>query len=61
MVVSWYLVTVLAVVVTVVTSDSNPQYGIARTLPGKSCETFTSSTPLLMANLTATLSGLGMY
>ena len=37
MAVSWHLVAVLAVVITVVTSESNPQYGTSRTLPGKSC------------------------
>ena len=37
MAVSCWLVAVLAVVVTVVTSQSNPQYGTVPTLPGKSC------------------------
>jgi len=37
MAVVWWLVAVLAVVVTVVTAQSNPQYGTVPTLPGKSC------------------------
>jgi len=37
MAVSWCLVAVLAIVITVVTAQSNPQYGTVPTLPGKSC------------------------
>jgi len=34
---SWWSVAVIAVIVTIVTSESNPKYGTIPTLPGKSC------------------------
>ena len=37
MVLSWYLETVLAVVVTAVAGEVDKQYGLIPTLPGKSC------------------------
>ena len=50
MAVSCWLVAVLAVIVTVVTAQSNPQYGTVPTLPGKSCRDIYQLNPSIHGN-----------